>query len=415
MRKANLPLLFALLALAFAGPAFSQQRWERNYGGAGDERGFSVKQTSDTGYIVVGYSTSFGNGSLVYLIKTDASGDILWTKTFGGGASWDRGYSVQQTSDGGYIVAGYTGSYGNSYQVYLIKTNTLGDSLWIRNYGDTSKEYGYSVQQTSDGGYIVAGETGTYQDYQVYLIKTNAQGDTLWTRSYGRAYDDQGYSVQQTSDGGYIVAGTCDYSRYPHIYLIKTNASGDTLWTKTYGDTGYDYGYSVQQTSDSGYIVAGLTNSFGNYYQIYLIKTNATGDTLWTRTYGGSGSDWGYSVQQTSDGGYIITGTTTSFGNGYQVYLIKTDANGNSGVEDNSLGRTKPLTSNLSFSVVPNPFTSFASVLGHEADRFTLYDISGRRVGTYRGDRIGADVPPGVYFVRAEKGKGKPLQIVKVR
>jgi hypothetical protein len=176
---------------------------------------------------------------------------------------------------------------------------------------------------------------GGYED--VYIIKTDASGDTLWTRTYGGTSDDAAYSVQQTSDGGYIVAGTTSSfgAGGEDVYLIKTDVAGDTLWAKTYGGIHNDDGYSIQQTSDGGFIVAGQTNSFGSGgYDVYLIKTNAYGDTLWTRTCGGADDDCGQSVQQTSDGGYVIAGETYSEAGGYDVYLIKTDDSGYVGVEN---------------------------------------------------------------------------------
>jgi hypothetical protein len=191
--------------------------------------------------------------------------------------------------DGGYVVAGIYDYFGSDAQVYLVKTNASGDTLWTRTYGGTDYDYSYSVQQTSDGGYIIAGWTSSFgnQD-QFYLVKTNSRGDTLWSRTYGGTNNDWCFSAQQTADMGYIIAGeTNSFGNSWQAYLVKTNASGDTLWTKTYGGAGSDCGYSVQQTSDTGYIVAGWTNSFGNGYQVYLIQTNAAGDTLWTRVYGG--------------------------------------------------------------------------------------------------------------------------------
>jgi hypothetical protein len=468
MRTGNIVRLAfhpALLALLFVIPAFSQQRWERNYGGTEDDGGYSVQQTLDGGYVVAGYSYTSGDNTQVFLLKTNAFGDTLWSKTYGG-AETEVGYSVQQTSDGGYIIAGYTTSLGNSEEVYLVKTNPSGDTLWTRNYGGTGWDRGYSVQQTSDGGYILA---GYYLDLvnngQVLLIKTNASGDTLWTRTYGGTSVDGGSSVQQTLDGGYIVAGyTRSFGNGIQVYLIKTNPSGDTIWTRTYGGTGWEEGYSVQQTSDTGYIIAGETDSYGNGVQVYLVKANASGDTLWTRayggvdggigysvqqtsdggfivagytyspsvgnqvylvktngygdtlwtkTYGGASDDWGHSVRQTSDGGYVVTGEATSFGNSYQVYVIKTDANGSSGVEDGEPSHLPPHTSR--FTVLPNPFSSFATVPGHSSERFSLYDISGRRVGVYKGDRIGEGLRAGVYFVRKLDGGTPPVRIVKIR
>jgi len=309
--------------------------WTRTYGGADDDYGISAQQTSDGGYIVAGYTKSYGSGGFdVYLIKTNASGYVPWTRTYGG-ADGDYGVSVQQTTDGGYVVAGWTYSYGSGgADAYLIKTNASGDTLWTRTYGGADDDYGYWGQQTSDGGYIVVGETNSYGagGWDVYLIKTNASGDTLWTKTYGGESGDAGWVVQQTSGGGYIVVGeTYSYgSGGANVYLIKTNSSGDELWARTYGGEDWDRGYSVQQTSDGGYILVGDTRSYGSGgADVYLIKTNASGDTLWTRTYGGGGGEYGLSVQQTSDGRYIVAGWTYSYGSGgFDVYLIKTNASG---------------------------------------------------------------------------------------
>ncbi len=312
--------------------AYGDTLWTRIYGGTYHEEGCSVQQTSDGGYVIAGYTASFGAGDHdVYLIKTDASGDTLWTKTHGG-TDYDRGCSVQQTLDGSYIIAGYTYSFGaGDYEVYLVKTDASGDTLWTRTYGGTSA-YCSEVRQTADGGYIIACMSKFVVSNDVRLIKTNASGDALWTRTYGGTDSDFGNSVQQTSDGGYIIAGWTDSfgAGSDDVYLIKTDASGATLWTRTYGGTGDDWGYSVQQTPDGGYVIAGWTESFGaGISDVYLIRTNASGDTLWTKTYGGTSVDRGYSVQQTADGGYIVAGYTYSFGTGdNDVYLIKTDSQG---------------------------------------------------------------------------------------
>ncbi len=391
--------------------------WTKTYGGTSDDYGNSVQQTQDGGYIVAGLTGSYGAGiNDFYLIKTNANGDTLWTRTYGG-RNDDYGESVRQTSDGGYVVAGYTQSFGNDLQVYLVKTNASGDTLWTRTYGGADYDWGTSVQQTSDGGYIVAGCTGSYGDTlgDVYLIKTNSSGDTLWTRTYGGADGDDGSSVQQTSDGGYIVAGLTGSfgAGINDFYLIKTNSTGDTLWTRTYGGTNEDHGHFVQQTSDGGYIFAGFTYISGPAnWDVYLVKTNASGDPSWTRNYGGTSADFSESVQQTSDGGYIVAGITSSFGYGPDVYLIKTDANGNVGVET---AEDRGQRLEVRIKPKPNPFTSFASVPGQEKETFELYDIAGRKVGTYRGDRIGANLPAGVYFLRPTEQGAKSLRIVKIK
>jgi len=244
--------------------------------------------------------------------------------------------SVQQTSDGGYIVAGHKYSLG-AYDIFLIKTDANGNVQWAKTYGGTSYEEATSVQQTSDGGYIVAGWTGSFgaggSDF--FLIKTDANGNIIWAKTYGGTNNDSASSVQQTSDGGYILAGytTSFGAGLSDVFLIKTDANGNVQWAKTYGGTNNDWAYSVQQTSEGGYIVAGTTRSFGvGSYNIFFIKTDANGNIIWAKTYGGTGGDEAYSVQQTSDGGYILAGRTYSFGAGtWDAFLIKTDADGNIG------------------------------------------------------------------------------------
>ena len=325
----------------------------KTYGVRGWDVAYSVRQTSDSGYILVGRTAGD-----VLLIKTDAKGNIQWAKAYGGKNVVDARF-FQQTSDGGYIVAGYTNSFGaGELDIFLIKTDAKGNIQWAKTYGGTDSDEAYFVQQTSDGGYIVAGETNSFGmgGYDIFLIKTDAKGNIQWAKTYGGTGSEGASSIRQTADGGYIVVGytTSFGAGKGDIFLIKTDAKGNIQWAKTYGGTDDDFAYSVQQTSDGGYIVAGYTASFGaGDWNIFLIKTDAKGNIQWAKTYGETDMlDRGIpSVQQTSDGGYILAGTTISFGaGGADIFLIKTNARGNIGscsiVQDAS-----PIVNNAPFAV----------------------------------------------------------------
>ena len=336
-------LLLLLLCVPLIGLG---QGWEKTFGWSNEdynEIGYSVQQTTDLGFIITGVELytedmpPYEDYSDVYLIKTDSSGIEQWSKRFGEEYYNDGGYSVQQTTDGGYVITGYTESFGNgSADVYLIKTDANGIEQWNKTFGGTDNDYGASVQQTTDGGYIIAGYTYSFGNgsADVYLIKTDANGIEQWNKTFGGTSTDYGASVQQTTDGGYIITGeTRSFGNGSvNVYLIKTDANGIEQWNQTFGGVSTDVGRSIQQTTDGGYIITGYTWSFGNgSADIYLIKTDANGIEQWNKTFGGTDNDYGASVQQTTDEGYIITGYAESFGNGddEDVYLIKTDGNGN--------------------------------------------------------------------------------------
>ena len=309
--------------------------WTRTFGGSGDEVGNAVRQTQDGGFIVVGYTCPHGTSERdVWLVKTDASGNDVWDKTFGG-VGLDEGSSVEQTPDGGYIIAGFTESSSPSgSDAWLIKTDADGDTVWSRAFGGERADWGTSVGRTMDGGYFVAGYTYSYGagGGDMWLVKTDATGNRIWDRTFGGAGRDDGYSAQQTLDGGYVIAGNTESygAGDADMWLVKTDAAGDTVWTRSFGGTSGDYGRSVQQTRDGGFIVVGITSSFGAAWDnVWLVRADAHGDTLWTRTYDGEDTDGGSSVRQTMDGGYIITGTTYSYGAGWaDIWLIRTDAEG---------------------------------------------------------------------------------------
>jgi hypothetical protein len=310
--------------------------WDKTFGGPGHDVGSSVQQTSDGGYIVAGTTLSDGASTLdVWLIKTDASGGRVWDRTFGG-ASDEAGYSVQHTPDGGYVVAGTTRSYGaGSSDFWLIRTDASGSELWDRTFGGADEDDGNSVQQMSDGGYIVAGRSRSSgeDEYDIWLVKTDGLGNRVWDDTFAGAGDDGTGSVQQTPDGGFIVAGWTDFRATGDydVWLIKTDTAGNRVWDRTFGRSDRDYGESIQQTPDGGYVIAGRTESSETGDpDVWLIRTDASGNEVWNRIFGGPDADAGYSMCRTSDGGFAVTGWTRSFGVGQaDVYLIKTDADGN--------------------------------------------------------------------------------------
>ena len=249
-----------------------------------------------------------GNSSL----EATEGPPVEYERTFGG-SEYDYGYDVEQTSDGGFIVTGWTMSYGAGFSdVYLVKTNGSGGATWQRTFGGTDNDFGNAVRQTSDGGYVIVGyrHEPAVVETDVYLVKTDDSGTLQWQRTFGGSGYDRGHSVQQTCDGGYIIVGeTGSYGVGGDIYLIKTNSLGEMLWQKTFGGSSGEVGNSVQESADGGFIFTGWTGSYGaGSYDVYLVKTDNSGTMLWSKTFGGVAEDRGYSVQETSDGGYVLTG-----------------------------------------------------------------------------------------------------------
>ncbi len=445
MKRFTLLGVVAAVLVATLAPA---TRWWRTFGGTETDIGYCVQQTSDGGYIVSGYTGSFSG---MWLLKLDSLGHEEWSKTYGNSDA----FSVRETSDGGYITVGHqiiktdengntvwTRNYGavarciqitedenfvvtgeKSNSLWLMKISAVGDSLWARTYmiGNAGNT-GHYVEQTSDNGYIITGvwveEDPEIQDWKtgLWLLKADVNGDTLWTRSYGGddwGQSDRGNCVRQTETGDYIIAGHLN-----NYSLIKTDYHGDTLWCKIRSGEGH----CVEQTSDSGFILVGGTKSGtllsepmgGN---LWLVKMDANGDTVWTREYGGEETDAGRYVQQTTDTGYIVVGYTHSFGSGGgDLYLLKTDSLGLLGIVE------EPLVEEEQDWKVLIPIGS-SIVLQYRnmshGFKASVFDVTGRKVDQIRGDgnegamTWGINQPPGVYFIQALDNRGE-LKEVKV-
>lgn len=460
--KNRLVLLVGMVLLLFSsllaqGPNIL---WERTYGGQDYECAWAMRPTFDGGFILCGKTESFGaKFGDIYLVKTDSQGNMLWSKTYGRDTT-DTGWDVQQTSDSGYIIIGSTCHFGSWYpDIIMVRTNHEGEMLWNKVFDWGLSNSGYSIQQTFDGCYIIAGS----KDDDAYVIKTDSMGDTIWTKTYGGTNDEVFYSIQQTSDSGYITVGKTNSfgEGWDDVYLVKTDSSGNEIWAKTFGGGEWESARSVQQTPDGGYILCGSSSSFGSAVRsVYLIRTNSDGESLWTRTYGGSYVDYGHFIQQTTDGGHIITGKTQSFGSGEaDILVIKIDSLGNlswmkayGGIywdEGHSICQTQdegfiiagittsvdfnadafllktgpdfvdeddelPATSPLFCSSFPNPFNSTTLVKYglHEGDNILIeiYNLQGQRVKMLLSNKIET---PGIHRITWD-GKGNSGKAVSI-
>lgn len=302
--------------------------WSRLYGGPGNDYGYWLDITDDGGYIITGsYSLGVGNTDLC-LIKTGEDGDTLWTSSYGGDF-YDVGRWVYRTPDNGYFVAGTESRFNNTEKnICVLKTDSLGNILWNYSYGGDQEDGMVTGQPTSDDGYILVGYTASfglgYMD--VWLLKLNADGDTLWTRTYGNESYDYAGSVIQTPDDGYFVLCNTIYGINNRMTLIRTDTNGDTLWSRRYLSINTS-GESIIPTSDGGYMILANTLAFGDEFDIQILKIDANGDSLWTQVIGGLDIDMGYSIRQTDDDGYVICGITGPYFD-EDIYVVKTDVNG---------------------------------------------------------------------------------------
>jgi hypothetical protein len=316
--------------------------WQQTYAAPGVGCAFAaIEQTSDGGYIGAG-STALGSStSDMCVLKLDGSGNVTWAKTYGGNHG-DSAASIQQSSDGGYIVAGAAGS-----AAWILKLDTNGNATWQNTYGATNAAWVISIQQTSDGGYVAAGSMQTSDPTgfnDTWILKLDASGNVTWQNTYSNSDGEYPSSIQQTSDGGYIVAGSLNASSFSGSFggwVLKLDASGNVTWQKTYPAS------SVQQTSDGGYIMAGYAGGPGS-----ILKADGTGAFVWGETLSPGPFTGGLisfqSVQQTSDGGYVAAGLEQPFGvcglktcisnDGWLV--VKLDSSGSLG----SCPRLAPLT-----------------------------------------------------------------------
>ncbi|MEO0180271.1 MAG: delta-60 repeat domain-containing protein [candidate division WOR-3 bacterium] len=289
----------------------------KTYGGTYSEEGYSVIQTQEGDYISVGYVV---DGYVDFsVIRFSSDGSLSDAKRFGG-SGWDEAYSVAATQDGGFVVAGETGSFGVSgFDFLVMRMASDGSLIWSKTYGAAYMEHPYSIIQNSDGGYTVVGETNSigagFSDFLV--LRLGSDGSVLWARTFGGENEEEAWSAIETPDGRLVVAGWTDSygAGNDDLLILKLNPDGSPIWTKTLGGIGDERAFSVAQAHDGGYVVAGWTGSFGAGGTDFLVvKLGQDGSLIWAKTFGGNRNDWAQSIVATSDGGYLVSGTTFSFG-----------------------------------------------------------------------------------------------------
>ena len=403
--------LTALFLLSTSYLVHAQTSWEKTYGTAAFEEAKSVRQTADGGYIIGGtnlvkvdqlgneewtqphpclfanptsdngYILINHNSLSIEFIKTDANGTIDWQTSFSGGIWANEGTYIEETNDGGFIVSGRFQSVTGSGML-LLKLDHQGNVLWQRTYSEITSagfNYGLSAQQTSDNGFIITGYS--YIDYyepnkhrDIIVVKTDSSGNEQWRRFFGGINDDTGYFVKQANDGNYFIAGTTNSyggGFGNNMYLLKLNAAGDSLWTKTYGGNFEESATGLWATNDGGCILSGSTNTFSvGGFDGYIVKTDANGNVDWTKTFGGFGTEVANSVQQTADAGYIVAGYTNSAGAGdFDMYLLKIDSLGNFqstlAIEPHQISSNQPV-------VFPNPGLGVFSF----RSEYVMYEIN---------------------------------------
>jgi hypothetical protein len=372
-------------------------------GSHSDDWANCIQPTTDGGFIVAGGTESFGvDESDIYLFKLDSEGQIQWQRTYGGEYSEQADY-VMQTDDGGYFLVGWTNSLGGGYDdIYILRTNSVGDSLWAKTFGGQFYDKAYSAVQTSEGDFVIIGGIGYfgYNPIQAYLIKVNDNGDSLWAREIGGTLSDAGRSIAETPDSGFIFTGwTMSYGAGEHdVYLVKTDADGEPLWYNTFGGSDTDVGRFISPTTDGGYLITGYTQSFGNGSQnVYIVKVNSDGDSLWATAFGGDEDDYGWAGIEDIDGGYLVTGWTRSYSpRSKDALLMKLESDHNT-IIDGAVDLL-PIVTDLRQNY-PNPFNASTTISysTQETQHITLavFDLLGREILTL----VDQTVEPGTHDV----------------
>jgi hypothetical protein len=396
--------------------------WDRAFGGSEVNWAEDIIPTKDKGYAIAGYMNLPGNSDYnVMLIKTDSLGHMQWMKNYGG-SDWDLGHSLVETPDSGFIITGETYSFGNgNNDVFLLRTDKNGDSLWAKYYGGANAEIAYDISKCHDGNYIVTGITSSFGkgDDDVYLLKTDASGDTLWTRTFGDSLDDKAFAGIETNDHGFALAGsTMNFgAKAMDAMLLKTDSTGSQKWLQYYGGTENEELYDViQNPQNDKFFLSGYTISYGyaGTKDLYMVMARPDGWFVFGKTYGGDKTDVAYSCITTSDKGYAAIGSTESMGPGISnILLVKMDSLGESDLSSYIHIYDIGEFDKKEISVYPNP--SSADVFIRSGENFPVTEILifnqlGQTVLTSTPEESHhasidlSGFPEGIYFIMLRSG-----------
>jgi len=421
--------------------------WKKNYGGSSFDYASVIKQTADGGYVVTGFTESnnidvSGNHGQedVWLLKLDSIGNILWQKCLGG-SNWDEANDIQLTIDGGFVLVGMssstngdvTGNHG-SLDYWVVKLSSTGQIEWQKTYGGSNYDFGYAIFPTNDGGYIVAGEAastdgdiiGNPGGVAAWVIKLNFEGKIEWQKALGGSYIDRANEVIQTREGGYMVFGQTDSNDGDvsgnhggtDLWAVKLSELGEIEWQKAMGGSSQDYGSSIQQTNDGGYIATGIVNSnngdvSGNHgsTDMWVVKLSEGGELLWQKALGGTSAERGFSIKQTSDNGYIVAG---------DAWSTNGDLTENKGKNDFWIVKLAPESTPTStlfthpLNIFPNPASQAITISVPTEDpslSLGILDLLGRELHRQTLPNGGsADIstlPSGLYLLTATTPSGK--------
>ncbi len=423
-------------------------QWQHSYGGSETEFPSSVEQTIDGGYVVSSHSYS-NNGDVsgnhgdmdVWIFKLDSNENIQWQHSYGG-SNFDGATAMQQTADGGYIVSAYSYSIdGDVIQnlgncdYWILKLDTNGNIQWQKSYGGTDVDIPNSIQQTTDGGFIVGGETfssdgnisGFHGESDYWIIKLNSNGELVWQKTLGGSDIDYADKIEQTSDGGYIVSGY-SFSSDGDIngnqgasdyWVVKLNSTGSIEWQNSLGGSSNEYNGSIHQTFEGGYIVTSYSYSndgdvSGNhgYTDAWVVRLDNSGNIQWQKSMGGTDTDGAWTICQTTDGGFITAGWSNSNDGDVtqnqgesDVWIVK--------LTDDGLGIEDLNTNAKNFILYPNPTNNqFIIRSKYDIKNVRVYDIFGKLIKTFRAQNQYdvSELSKGLYLINIKSTKGSSFE-----